>query len=651
MVSQMIQQFGRKRAAHPAGAGTKRRGAFMVLAFFTLVGALSLVALGVDLGVVSLTKSKLQNAVDAAALAGAQEIIAAVENVGQTSGGGEEAANANAAAEASARQMAATVANLNGVYVNAEADVRFGKRYYNDDTGMFDVLWDEAPFNVVKVTARKDNPEPGQPDSKLSLFFARVFGKQTAELSASAVAYVEPRDIVLVLDYSASMNDDSELGAIDTLGQAGVEANIYEIWQDLGSPAYGNMGFTPDWVTIPGQPASGAVPHIDVTWKATEVYVVSTKDLSNVVLEFQGGSTQKFEGLTGPTGTFKGTGSKSGKLITNCWIKSGSNSSGECSGCGEPFDFYSNYTIKKGLGLTSVPYPYDSGSWDDYVEYCRGKSYSLSGYSNNVYNAGHHRKFGMLTLIDYWNYSKPRFDQTNELWKVRQYPVAAMRNGASLFNDFLSGLDFGDHVGLVTYDETARIETVLSDASFPETVDLSSNPISNQYADVSTIINHKQAGHYDVYTNIADGIGNGITLLNNHRRAGAKPTILLMTDGQANRKPAGVSTPAGWDWDELTDYDGDGNADYSTSDTYKKAALIKAKEAVDLGFTIHTLTVGAGADRDLMQAIAYMGKGEWIDCPGGTSVGEMDAQLLAAFSKIAANVPPAKLMADPDQAD
>ncbi|MDA0832573.1 MAG: VWA domain-containing protein [Planctomycetota bacterium] len=623
----------------------------MVLAVFALIAAISMVALGVDLGVVSLTKTKMQNAVDAAALAAAQEIITAVENVGQNSGDGADVADANASAMAPARQMAMNVANMNGVHVDPDDDVRFGKRYYNKNSNTYGITWDEAPYNVVKVTARRDNATPGKDDSELTLFFARIWGKKSTSLTASAVAYVEPRDIVLVLDYSGSMNDDSELGAISKLGQTNVEANIYQIWQDLGSPSYGNMTFTPNWVTIPGQPASGAIPHIKVTWKATEIYVVSTKDLSNVVLEFQGGSTQKFEGLSNTTGTFKGTGSKSGKLITNCWIKSGDNSSGDCPGCGEEFNFYSNTAIKKGLGLSNVAYPYASGSWDDYIEYCRGNSSSGSGYSNDVYNAGYCRKFGILTLIDYWNSEKPKFSQTNALWKTHQYPVAAMRSGASLFTNFLAGLDFGDHVGLVTYDSVGRIEKTLSHPSFPESVNLGNSPLTDQYDDIATIVNHKQAGHYDLYTNIADGINNSIQLLEEHRRAGAKPIIILMTDGNANRKVNGVQTPSGWNWNNLTDYNDDGQSDYSTNDQYKLCAMIKAKEAVDLGFTIHTLTVGVGADRDFMKAIAHMGKGDWIDCPGGTSVGEMDTQLLAAFSKIAANVPPAKLMADPDQAD
>jgi large repetitive protein len=61
----------------------------------------------------------------------------------------------------------------------------------------------------------------------------------------------------------------------------------------------------------------------------------STMDLSNVVLQFSDGTTQKFEGLTGLTGTFAGTGQHAGKCITGVWIKSGCNQSGDGPGYGE----------------------------------------------------------------------------------------------------------------------------------------------------------------------------------------------------------------------------------------------------------------------------------------------------------------------------
>ena len=104
------------------GTNIRRRGAFLVMGFFALIAVLGLVALNVDTGVISLAKTKMQNAVDAAALAAAQEITAAVEEAGNNGSAGD----ANAIAIEAAREMAAHVAEMNGVYVDPSRDVRFG---------------------------------------------------------------------------------------------------------------------------------------------------------------------------------------------------------------------------------------------------------------------------------------------------------------------------------------------------------------------------------------------------------------------------------------------------------------------------------------------------------------------------------------------
>ena len=142
------------------------------------------------------------------------------------------------------------------------------------------------------------------------------------------------------------------------------------------------------------------------------------------------------------------------------------------------------------------------------------------------------------------------------------------------------------------------------------------------------------------------GIAEATELLEGHARYGARPTMLVMTDGQTNVGPYSFSMPSGFDWDDYTDYDGDGNADYSTSDSKKKYAFYQAMLAADAGITVHSLSVGSGADRDLMEAIAFVGDGTYIDVPGGTTIAEMESQMLAAFAQIAAKIPPPKLVYD-----
>jgi len=259
------------------------------------------------------------------------------------------------------------------------------------------------------------------------------------------------------------------------------------------------------------------------------------------VLKFYNGVTQKFDNLSqGKTGTFQGTGSNSGKRIVTIWVKSGNNSSGNGPGYGEKFDFYDTATIKRGLGLDNVPYPYPSGSWDNYIDYARDSNGSTSWYSWNIYNAGYRRKFGMLTLINFWLEKKKRYSQTPALWSTRHYPFRALSDSTTLFTQFLTGLQFGDYLGLVSYATTPRVHySLTADPQWNVPgVSLGSNPITNNYNAIATIQQHKQAAHYTNTTNIGGGINTGINTLNTYGRYGARPTILLMTDGKSTCRVA-----------------------------------------------------------------------------------------------------------------
>jgi hypothetical protein len=126
-------------------------------------------------------------------------------------------------------------------------------------------------------------------------------------------------------------------------------------------------------------------------------------------------------------------------------------------------------------------------------------------------------------------------------------------------------------------------------------------------------------------------------------RHGTKPTMLLMTDGITNQRPSNWSLPSGFKWSDYTDYNGDGSADYSTSDANKRYAFYEATQAIKKGIVIHTLSVGADADSGLMRAIAFAGGGVYMEVPGD-GVANMQANLLSAFAQIAGKVPPAKLV-------
>jgi hypothetical protein len=124
----------------------------------------------------------------------------------------------------------------------------------------------------------------------------------------------------------------------------------------------------------------------------------------------------------------------------------------------------------------------------------------------------------------------------------------------------------------------------------------------------------------------------------------APPRMILMTDGQANQKQSSWSLPANFQGKDWTDSDGNGMADYSSRDNYKRNAFWEATEAVKRGMTIHTIAIGAEADRGLMRAIAFAGGGVFIDVPAHSTIEQMESQLEDAFSLIAAKVPAAQLL-------
>jgi len=77
-------------------------------------------------------------------------------------------------------------------------------------------------------------------------------------------------------------------------------------------------------------------PDTRAEFNGLSVTVYSGQDLSNVVLQFEDGSEQKFDELeVGPSQTFSGDGPYAGKTIIGCWVKSASNASDDGPGKGQ----------------------------------------------------------------------------------------------------------------------------------------------------------------------------------------------------------------------------------------------------------------------------------------------------------------------------
>jgi hypothetical protein len=427
------------------------------------------------------------------------------------------------------------------------------------------------------------------------LFFGRVFGEDQFQVQAESIARFQPRDIVLVLDFSASMNDDSELRRIREFGEywrPTAEAELYEAWQELGSPQFGSLPWQPDYVTLVGKaPSSSCEPQIWVKFLEYErkVWVQSSKDLSNVVVEYSDGTRQKYDNLTAKTGTF-GSGNKP---IRRVWVKSGCNASGDGPGYGERFEASwtdDNTRIKQWFGLNNVPYPFPQGSWDEYINYVKSSSF--------IHAAKYRKKYGLMTLVNYWLEQRPKADETPVLWQTSAEPVHSLKQAVQIFVDHLKRIRSDDRLGLAIYnspDGTALLEL----------------PLSPDFDQVAAVTAERQAGHYDRYTNIGAGLQQGWQELDARARVNTKKIIVLMTDGWANRP---TTNP-------------------------REYALEQARTAASKGYHIMTVSLGVEADTDLMEEIARIGKGRHFRVPGGTSVEQIRQELISVFRQIADDRP------------
>jgi hypothetical protein len=165
---------------------SRRRGAIVVLVALLLVAMFGFVALCVDIGWTTLTKSQLQNAADSAAAAGASQLA---KNYGAYSIPLQpNRSGLIAAAVDDAGRFATRFGGLNGAGgVSAlrilQGDIEFG---FMDAAGNLNSKGFAGYPNTISVVARRD----GSANAPLNLFFAPILGKKTQSLYAVSSATV-----------------------------------------------------------------------------------------------------------------------------------------------------------------------------------------------------------------------------------------------------------------------------------------------------------------------------------------------------------------------------------------------------------------------------------------------------------------------------
>ena len=557
-----------------------RRGNILVLSAMLMVILVGMVAFAVDTGFMFSMQTELQRSVDAAALAAAGGLVE-----------GEAGAS-----EKMAEYLLRNPIGTNGVTLDEDQfdeqiadflleheedlEVKFGN--WNSESGQLEPALENP--SGVRVSMRYND---------LPLFFAPVFHYEKFQVEASATAMYQPRDMVVVLDLSASMNDDSELPAIASLGQTAVETNIEEMWDDLGNVVYGNLPFTPGYVTIPGK----KIP-VSVTWRGSSVEITGTDTIQQVKLYFTRNGSKRYTESFYPNsmgGSFSGN-RFSGWTVCQVRLK--------MKGKTERFDFYNNETIARGLGLHEISYPYASGDWGQFIEFCRESSSAhTSYYDYHVKAAGYRHKFGTLLLIDFWNRFKTQALQHDSLWMCRQQPLTAVKESVDVFVDYVATANTEDYIGLSVYNSASGNGTLES-------------PLTDDFELIKHIAHHRQAGHYHSWTNIGGGMQKAREELQDNARAGTFKMIVLMTDGNANWVNGGVDTEA--------------------ADQYVRD---EAQLCATAGYPIVTISLGANADSFLMDEVAEITGGAHFSIPGGQSVSDYSADLLEVFQTIAATRP------------
>jgi Flp pilus assembly protein TadG len=178
-------------------ASPRRRAAVAPLAALLMTFLVGMLAFSIDIGYICSVQAELQDAADAAALAGAQQLqnlFVAYYFPGQTQ---QQQIYLTATTDVSnpaspipTAQRYAAYNQAGGVYVQVPVtDISF--RYYDGTTFSAPSYANNLFPNTVTVTTRRDNIANGP----LGLFFGKIFGVSTINLTATASATIYAGDV------------------------------------------------------------------------------------------------------------------------------------------------------------------------------------------------------------------------------------------------------------------------------------------------------------------------------------------------------------------------------------------------------------------------------------------------------------------------
>lgn len=550
-----------------------RRGAVVVQVAVLSTVLLGMAAMAIDIGAMYAAKTELQAAADSAALAAAGELL------------NSSAADPLAWARDIAKDYALRNAVANVHAGISDSDVEFGKAIFNAETGRYSFQPGGEPVDAVRVRVARTTESEGGP---LQLGFANIFGVSSKNMWARASAVLLPRDIAVVIDLSGSMNDDSELKHYKAFYgdqgdlRDGIQVNLRDIWCALDGPA-------PSRPYVPGSEseseyADDTGPSVgNMTVWGSEVvpetyapasdagltYIRKSKLLTNpainAYLTSQGYTSDEISKIMGYTsdGNSNHWRNRCGVMLGLASWKSG-RPGGKPGGNGDG--------ILDNSETTWISYPSYRGTWtwQNFIDYVQGSSGMTQTQPALQY------RYGLKTFTNFLLENQAKNSQTNILWQTPEQPLQAVKDAVQTMTDVIVSLESLDRLSLETFATTVHHEVDLTD-------DLQSVPER---------LYQRQAGHYDTTTNIGGGLAQGVAELSSSRgRASAMKIIVLMTDGKPNINENG-------------DYVGEDDP------AVREYCLAKAQVAADAGIRIYCVSVGQDVDRELMQEIAAIGRGQ-----------------------------------------
>jgi len=187
-----------------------REGSILPLVTVCLIAIFAFVALAIDVGLLLVAKTQCQNAADVAAMTAARSLDGSAnpDYVGAANNG-KNAANKNNV--------------LSHNVPTANVDIQFGSYHYDDSTEKFTSVPNDdptSPYYSADYTPLKYTPLPTNENYTLArskvwyrgpTAFARVIGFANLEVAAVSTAAHRPRDFAILLDFSGSMNNESDL--------------------------------------------------------------------------------------------------------------------------------------------------------------------------------------------------------------------------------------------------------------------------------------------------------------------------------------------------------------------------------------------------------------------------------------------------------